>query len=382
MLDFSLSADQLAVQEMASSIGRDVLRPVARQAEVESTVPAEVWRRLIDSGLATLVPERFGGDGVPDMLTRVVGVEQLAAGDPGCAFAAVSIGAAALILDACGTESQRARLLPPLVSDPSQRPSVAYLEGFGRGRGEWSTSFEALDDGRRRVRGRKVAVPYAAEPGAMIVLGNDAASGKMRAAILDPQADGVSIVPSGRFGELGLRAVPRFSVNLDTVVEPENVLGLTTDPADRLTLALMQLRLSVAAVMLGCGGAALDYAANYATSRVAFDKPISAFQGVAFMIADGRMRIDALRLELWDCAARLERGLVEPANADENLEADVSAVIAYAAHSALAVTRDAVQVLGGHGYITDHPVERWFRDAASLSSFETDPLESRFLQAI
>ena len=114
----------------------------------------------------------------------------------------------------------------------------------------------------------------------------------------------------------------------------------------------------------------------YARDRIAFGKPIAAFQGVSFLLAEAKMRTDAARLEIADVAARLDAGDVERGSAL------VTGALAYAASVATQATRDAVQVLGGHGFITDHPVELWYRSAGALSVLDLDPLSSMFEPAL
>ena len=119
---------------------------------------------------------------------------------------------------------------------------------------------------------------------------------------------------------------------------------------------------------------AVDYASNYATERVAFGRPIAAFQGVSFLMAEALTRIAAVRLDLLDAAAQIDCGTVA--------EDAVTWAVNYATAAATQATRDAVQVLGGHGFITDHPVELWYRAAAALAALDFDPACSSFDPAL
>jgi alkylation response protein AidB-like acyl-CoA dehydrogenase len=129
------------------------------------------------------------------------------------------------------------------------------------------------------------------------------------------------------------------------------------------------MRLTVPAVAIGAARAANAYAAAYAQERMAFGRPISAFQGVAFLVADADTAIDAARLSLWSAANELDR-ITDVAVLDDLVSSTVARVCAAMER----VTRDAVQVLGGSGFVKDHPVEYWWRSAMTLAAIDTDPL--------
>jgi alkylation response protein AidB-like acyl-CoA dehydrogenase len=134
-----------------------------------------------------------------------------------------------------------------------------------------------------------------------------------------------------------------------------------------LARALGWMRLTVPAVAIGAARAANVYAAAYAQERVAFGRPISSFQGVAFLVADADTAIDAARLSLWSAANELHR--MTDVQALDDL---VSTTVARTCGAMERVTRDVVQVLGGSGYVKDHPVEHWWRSAMTLAAIDTD----------
>ena len=181
-----------------------------------------------------------------------------------------------------------------------------------------------------------------------------------------PAAVGIAWQP-GSAGHLGLDAARAGAVDLDLEIGDAGLLGGPDADPDLLARLVSRLRLSTAALALGTARRAREYASAYAMERVAFAKPIAAFQGVSFMLADAEMQIAAARLEVWDVATSLERADIDA------LERAVSLAVNYATAVACSVTRDAVQVLGGHGFIEDHPVERWYRSAAALSAVDFDP---------
>jgi acyl-CoA dehydrogenase len=160
---------------------------------------------------------------------------------------------------------------------------------------------------------------------------------------------------------MGLKALETFAVELKGCrVGAEARLG--GEGGADFTRVMSQSRVAMAAMGVGVAHAAFDYARDYAKERKAFGVPIATKQAVAFMLADMAIEIDAARLLVWEAAWHLDRG--EDAHKESYLARN------YVAASALKVTDNAVQVLGGHGYIREHPVEMWLRNARGFSALE------------
>lgn len=151
--------------------------------------------------------------------------------------------------------------------------------------------------------------------------------------------------------KLGLEAAPTWVVDFD-------VAGDALPEGQDLIQALLLTKLMTGAVALGCAQASLDHAAQYATEREAFGKPIGAFQGISFKIADMAIAVDAARVSLWRSAWHIDRGTATLA--------DVAEANGQCLAAAVLCGDDGVHVLGGHGFVTDHPSEMWFRDAVTL----------------
>ncbi|KOU59804.1 hypothetical protein ADK57_32265 [Streptomyces sp. MMG1533] len=368
MVNLELDAEQLEVAELGRQLGLEVLSPVAREAEERRGVPEGVWRTLFETGLTVPVPEELGGAGIGDTVTLMVALENLSYGDPGIVFAAYSSGVAAMLLARHGGP-ERAALVRGLTSDPTARGAVALYEGQGRGAAEFATVIHTTDDGRIRVRGHKTAVAFGADADPLVVVGTDERSGAVRAVLVPRDTDGITV--KAYDGGLALDAARTAAMSFDVTVPAENLL----DAEDLLT-TLGRIRLGVAAIALGTAWRAIDYAAEYATERVAFGRPIAAFQGVSFPLAEAQMRITQARLETLDLAARLH----DPDAAD--LTAAISRLLAHVGETAAEATRAAVQTLGGHGFIAEHPVELWYRSAMALSALDFDPLCSSFTPAL
>lgn len=356
--------DQLAIVELARGMGLDLLYPVAREAEEARRIPDRVWSLLLNSGLVAPIPEELGGGGIPDAQTQLCAIEHLAYGDVGITLGAMWSGAAALLLAVHGSADQRNRA-GALANNPQARGAVALYEGHGRAPSEFATMIRATGDGTLHISGRKVAVPFASVADPMVVVGIDPTNGELRAALVPADGQGVRVEPSS--GGLALDAAATCSVSFDVTVPAENLVeGSTLSPMS-LASTVSRIRLFSAAAQVGAAQRALDYAASYATERVAFGRPISGFQGVSFPLAEAQTSVMQARLELADVGALLRDG------GDAHEEA-VTHVVNHCADVGSEATRTAVQTLGGHGFITDHPTELWYRSTAALSTYDFDPL--------
>jgi alkylation response protein AidB-like acyl-CoA dehydrogenase len=374
MVDESMDATQGEVAQLAREVGMELLAPAAHTAEHQGHVPQEVWTTLLDTGLAVPVPEELGGAGVGESVTLMTALENLAYGDAGITLAAFTSGAAALLIARHGGPDHN-DMVQRVVSDPRARASVALYESGGRDATDLGTSI-AVSGERVRVRGVKVGVPFVAEADPFVVVGADAATGSLRAVMVPADTDGVAVHPYP--GVLGLAATTPGRVGFDAVVPSDNLLGSSED-AETLLNTVGQIRLAVAAIALGTAQRAIDYAADYANQRMAFGQPIAAFQGVSFPLAEAQMRIDASRLEVAAVAASLDAGDLTLAT---DLVTGVGSATAYATGVAAEATRTAVQTLGGHGFITEHPVELWYRSASTLSVLDCDSLRAPFQPAL
>jgi alkylation response protein AidB-like acyl-CoA dehydrogenase len=372
MLDISPTDDHLAVADMCRNVATEVVSPAARQAEADGAVPPSVWKALAETGLTHAVSEDLGGSGVPDAVTHMIAAENLAYGDPGITLAAMWNGAVAFLLGQHGAITHR-QMISGLLSDVDLRAGLALYEGFGRGLDELATTIEVVGD-EVRVRGRKVAVPFVGRADWYLVAGVDPVSGALRLATVPARADGVSITPAG--GGLALAAAGLGAVEFDVRVPGTALAGGPEADSASIIASLQRVRLLLAAVQLGAAQRAVDYASKYATERIAFGRPIAAFQGVAFPLAEAQMRLGQLRLEVADVASRLDGDVFA------DVSGAVTAALAYAAEVAPEAGRTGVQTLGGHGFIKDHPVEIWYRSCAALSALDFDPLTAGFAAAL
>lgn len=342
------SEEQQALKDTLKDFATSVLRPAMRDHEHAGRTSDDIVRQVYEIGVAAPVDEAYGGGGTFDALTYCIAAEELAWGDPGVAHHVLGMGLAALVIEAAGTDEQKGEYLPRLAEAPA-KTFVAIGEKIAAGDLE-SLATEVKGE---RVEGIKYGVTEATDAAFGVVVGrND--EGLAAAIVTDDHYEVVK--PEYK---LGLEASPTHVVAFDGS-------GQALASGAQLEQAILWTKLATGAIAVGCARASLEYASRYATEREAFGKPIGAFQGISFKIADMAIAVDAARLAVWRAAWKLDRG-------DATL-ADVAEASGQALQAAVLCGDDGVQVLGGHGYIKDHPVEKWFRDAVTLSVFDSPEL--------
>ncbi len=372
MFDLDTSEETEAVRALGRTLGLDVLFPAAQASEQGADVPAVVRQALFDSGLTVPVGEQFGGGGTLSTQTQVAAIEALSYGDASLTMSSAWSGAAAFLIATLGTDKQHQTWLPRFATDVSMTGAVALYEGYGRSPSESATTITpAGTPGRWVVRGKKLAVANADVAYPLIVIAVNPSTGHLHAVVMAQDQTGVVIDQPQR--HIALDAARLCTMTIDAEVPDTSLLD---GGAANVHLALSHIRLGVAAAMLGTAQRSVDYAAKYANERIAFGKPISAFQGVSFLLADAAIRIGAARLEMIDVASRIDAG------EDDHIEWRTTHAVNYVGKVATDCTRDSLQVLGGHGFITDHPIERWYRTAAALASLDFDPLCHAFEPAL
>ena len=345
--DLEPTEEQKALRDTLHEFAAEVLRPAARSAESARKVPDDLVRRAHEIGVAAPVPEEFGGGGSLDAVTYCMAAEELAWGDPGIAYHLLGSGLAAIVLAEAGDDDLKSRYLPVFAgADP---PAAFVAVGEKLAAGDLESLATTVD--QDKVSGEKYGVLNAADATVGIVVGRSH-DGELGAVAVDA-GEGYEVVrPEDK---LGLEAAPTWVVRFDAV-------GTALQAGPRLTKALLWTKLLTGALAVGCARASLEYASGYATEREAFGKPIGAFQAISFKIADMAIDVEAARLSVWRTAWKLDR--------DEGTLSDVGEAVGQALAAAVRCGDEGVQVLGGHGYIRDHPVEKWFRDAVTLSVFD------------
>ena len=363
MLNFAPTEEQEEIRHLAQSIAMEQLRPQGRSSEKNGDISSTVMQMLAQTGLTTPFPEIYGGSGRVEALTYALIAEELGFGDGGLAMNVLGSMMGPLAVALAGSESQQELYLPAFSDEKTgytQRGSFAFAERVG-GYSVADVSATLHPDGENYIlNGTKRDVIHGAQSLPRVVVcrveGSSGLEG-LCAVVLAP-TDGLHIQHDVQ--KLGLIAAPSASYAFDNVVlHPGSLLGAVgnTGVACAVSLANM-LRAGVAC---GMARASLEYASAYARDRIAFGRPIASYQSIAFIIAEMAMKLDAARLLLWNAAVQWD------ASADSETLIRTSEAAQYqAVKIAKSATLDAVQVLGGAGYIQDHPVEMWARNAAAM----------------
>jgi alkylation response protein AidB-like acyl-CoA dehydrogenase len=358
-ISFELDAEQRELRALAHEFAERELRPIAREWDELEDCPPGLLGKAAALGLTShAIPAEYGGGGVSAVTSSLV-AEELSWG---CAGLAAPIGATMFPvrpLLRAGSDEQKRRWLPRLASEQGCLAAIAFTEP-GAGSDVAGIGATARRDGDEYVlNGEKCYVTNGGIAELTIVFVK--LDGEVTAFLLEAGDPGVQ---AGRKEpKLGLRSSYTGSIQLDEArLPPDRLLG---EEGEGLALALdffAHSRPQVAASAVGIARAAFEYATAYANERQAFGKPLIAKQGVSFKLADMAIQVEAARLLVWRAAAALDAG--------EDAGLLGSYAKAFAADTAMSVTTDAVQVLGGAGIMRDHPVEKWLRDAKVLQIVE------------
>ena len=358
-MDFGLNRGQQEIRERAAEFADREVAPYAAELDREDRFPAETFEKLAEAGFMGLcVPEEYGGAGT-DFLSYVLLLEEISRADAGIGVTlAVHTSAGTLPILMYGTEEQRARWVPDLARGAKIGCFALTEPEAGSDAAAIAARAERVEGGYR-LSAHKQWVTNGRVAGAMIVFAR--APGGVTAFVVGMDAEGISFGEHAR--KMGVISATTDDVLLDNVfVAEEDRLG---EEGRGLSVALGTLdsgRIGIAAQAIGIAEAAFRYASDYAAKRTTFGKPIAEHQAVAFKLADMQTKIRAARLLTHEAAWMRDRGMrVTEAGARAKL---------FASQVANEVTYDAVQVLGGYGYMKDHPVERYYRDARVTEIYE------------
>ncbi len=364
MLNFAPTEEQEEIRNLARSLAVEQLRPRAREAEKLGHAPGEVMKTIAQTGLTTPFPEQYGGSGPIEAVTYALIAEELGFGDGGIAmnFIGSMMGPLAVML--AGDEEQQVHYLPVFADDLKGyviHGSLAFAERTGG---------YTLDDIQTTVRregehfivnGTKRDVIHGGESRPRVVLvREEGSSGLQGLATLVVPEHYAGMHISADMHKLGLLAAPSVSYRFENVAVPaENMLGKPGNSGVVRAASLYTILRS--AVACGMARAALEYAGAYAKERIAFGRPIVSYQGIAFLLAEMAMKLDGARLLVWKAAFDWDQGVEGEALVREAEGAQNQAV-----KLAKSATIDAVQIMGGAGFMQDHPAEMWMRNAAAM----------------
>ncbi|MBS4753883.1 acyl-CoA dehydrogenase family protein [Nocardioides sp. zg-ZUI104] len=358
VFDLTPTEDEQMLVDVVGELAGEVLRPAAAAADKECAAPDTVLKSGLEVGLPILgLPESLGG--IAEERSAMAGTlvaEALAHGDMGLAVAALAPGSVATAIGLWGTEAQQQTYLPAFTGDEVPAAALALNEP--------TVLFDVLDPATTAVRrgdgyvlnGTKSLVARGEDAELFIV--GAALEGKPVLFLLESSTPGLSIVADPG---MGVRAASMTRLELtDVTVPADAVLGATD--GSTYTECVRLSRLAWCALAVGTGQAVLDYVTPYVKEREAFGEPIAHRQSVAFMVANIAIELQAMRLLTYRAASRAAAG--------KDFGKQVALARRLCAEKGMQIGNDGVQLLGGHGFVKEHPVERWYRDLRAVGVME------------
>jgi acyl-CoA dehydrogenase len=363
VIDFSLSEDLLEIQARARKFAQVEILPIAAEYDRKAEVPPGIAEKARAAGLLNVtIPKEYGGMGYGALQSAVI-AEELGAACAGISITILVNGLALTPILIAGSEEQKEQFLRPVAEGAKLAAFCLTEREAGSDAGSIKTT--ALPDGDDFVlNGQKCFITSGglAEVMAVFALTDPGRGPRGVSAILVP-ADTPGIRVTKVEDKMGQRASNTVELTFENVRVPRsNLLG---KPGRGFSIALQTLdfgRSGVAALSVGVARAALEYATDYAKDRQQFGAPVITNQGVSFMLADMAMKVEAARLLTWQAAWYADRG--------EKATAKSAMAKCFASDTAMEVTTNAVQILGGYGYMRDYPVEKLMRDAKLLQIYE------------
>ena len=359
MISFSPSEDQQMIINMVKEFATDRLRKVYRECDETGEIPPDLIDTAWEFGfVSTCIPEEFQGLGEPrSSLTGSLIAEELAWGDLSLAMHILCPSLVAVPVVEMGTGEQKRACLPDFCGSRFKKATAALIEPRIDFDPSALSTTARLENGNYVLSGEKCYVPLAADADLILVYASD--SGTTQAFLVEKGTPGLEVAE--REKNMGIKALATYELSLEDCRVPRaNRLGGEAGCDFGRLLNCSKVALSAMAV--GVARGAFEYARDYARERTAFGEPIASRQTIAFMLAEMAIEIDAARLMAWEAAWKLDRG--------EDATKEASLVKRYADDMVLTVTDRAVQVLGGHGYIRDHPVELWLRNGRGFATFD------------
>ena len=363
-MNFGFTEEQLELQEMVREFVEKEITPIAGEMDAENATRPELFKMAADMGLLNvIVPEEYGGLGL-DSVTVAMMYEELG---KGCAGVATSMAANALatapVLIA-GTDEQK-RMWCDILNEGGLAAFALTEPGAGSDAGGVST--RAVHDKEKKtytLNGTKAFITNGGIADIYLIFANTRKDGGIRGLT-------AFIVPKGTPGfkvgrkedKMGIRPSNTCELILDNVVIPEsNRVGREGQGFRIAMQTLDSARPFVGAVSVGLAQAALDVAVAYAKERKQFGQPIASFEMVQEMVADMAMKVDAARLLVYRACAMRDEGVV--------FTKEAAMAKCFAADTAMEVTTNAVQIMGGYGYSKENPAEKRMRDAKIMQIYE------------
>ena len=358
--DLTPDDDQKMIVETVNEFAEEVLRPVAREADENATYAADLVAKANELGITAInIPEDF--DGIAEhraAVTNALVAEALAYGDMGLALPILAPAGVASALTHWGSADQQATYLKEFAGDNVPQACLAIAEPRPLFDPTALKTTAVRTPSGYRLDGEKSLVVAAKDAELLIVAAQ--LNGKPALFIVESSTKGVTVTADP---SMGIRAAALGRVELDNVTVPLSArLGedaaTDADYSDAVALS----RLGWASLAVGTAHAVLDYVVPYVKEREAFGEPIAHRQSVAFMCANIAIELDGLRLITWRGASRADQGL--------SFAREAALAKKLGTDKGMQIGLDGVQLLGGHGYTKEYPVERWYRDLRAIGVAE------------
>ncbi len=363
-MEYDLTEEQLTIRELCQQIAEKRIKPVRARYDQTEDFPWEIVEVLAQSDIFGLfIPQDYGGLG-GGILEMAIATEELSrvCGGIALAFAATALATFPILL--FGSESQKSKYLPDIAAGKRLAAFALTEPEAGSDAGAVKTAAKREGDGYI-LNGTKQWITNGGEAEIYTVI---AATDKSRgsrglsAFILEKGTQGFSF--GKKENKLGIRGSTTRELSFqDCFIPQENLLGKEGQGFLIAMRTFDQSRPGVAAQAVGIAQGALEEAVAYAQEREQFGKPIASFQGIQFMLADMATQIEAARALTYAVAKMIDRGAKKVAKASAMAKV-------FASDVAMKVTTDAVQILGGYGYMKDYPVEKMMRDAKITQIYE------------
>ena len=375
-MDFAENEEQGMIREMVRGFAEEDLAPTCLERDKEQRAPVEEWGEFCEkTGLQGItIPESFGGSPVDDVSEAII-VEELARVDPSFSVMfCVHVGLCSKTIALHGNDLQKEKYLTRLAGNEIGAYSLSEA-GAGTDAAALGCKAKLSGDGSHYVlNGEKMWVTNGTSAGIFVLFAKDVdhpdfgqkKHGGTTAFIVEKGFEGFAV--GKKEDKLGIRSSDTCSLVLENCKVPiENVIK---EPGEGFPIAMNALdnsRIGIAAQALGISQGAYESALNYAHERIAFGKPIAEHQSVGNYLADMATRTEAARLMVYQAAWAKQMHYHE-GGARHTKEASMAKL--FAGDTAMWVSEKAVQILGGYGYTTDFPVERFFRDAKITQIYE------------
>ncbi|AFU04793.1 acyl-CoA dehydrogenase [Nocardia brasiliensis ATCC 700358] len=360
--DLTPTDEQQMITETVKEFADEILRPAAYEADAAAKAPRDLLERAAELGITLInVPEELeGAASERGAVTNSLVAEALAHGDMGLALPILAPSGVAVALSQWGTDAQQKTYLPAFTGENVPQASVVISEPRALFDPFALQTKAVRSPSGYRISGVKSLVPAAADAELFLIAAE--LDGRPALFIVPSDAPGLVVEADPSMGlraaGLGRLLLDNVAVGTDAILGDGDAKQRAEDYADAVRLA----RLGWASLAVGTGQAVLDYVIPYVNEREAFGEPISNRQAVAFMVANIAIELDGLRLVTLRGASRAEQGL--------SFAREAALARKLATDKGMQIGLDGVQLLGGHGFTKEHPVERWYRDLRAIGVAE------------